>query len=76
MEAMFPQNDNVDSESQVLWDAIDNAVIFQKLWSVIFLFLWSVLVPKKLLGASLNNFYDLLLLMHLASLDESRNAFL
>lgn len=64
IETVFPQNDNMDSEYQILWDAIDNAVIFQKLWSVIFSFLWSVLVLKKLLGAPFNNFYDLLLLMH------------
>lgn len=35
IEIMFPQNDSVDYK-KTLWDAIDNAVIPQKLWFVIF----------------------------------------
>lgn len=35
IEIKFPQNDSVGSE-KIVWDAIDSAVIPQKLWSVIF----------------------------------------
>lgn len=67
IETMFPQNDSVGSQ-KVLWDVIDNTVIPQKLRSVIF-HACDQFSTKTLLCTFFNIFYDLLLLMHLVSLD-------
>lgn len=46
MEAMLLQKGTVSSEKMLL-NVVDNAVILQKLWSVIFSFLWSILGVNK-----------------------------